>query len=108
MANRTYLASKRRGGKAGPGSKRVSVTMGGADFEALRAIADQRHQTIGGTAADLIAFALRNDAADFRFDTLLVSLKTRQEMEKGVGPIHGQHTDLDAYARGLKFAEDRK
>jgi hypothetical protein len=60
--NRTYPASKRRGGNAGPGSKRVSVVLRDADFEALRALADQQHQTIGGTAEDLIEATLKADA----------------------------------------------
>jgi len=64
MANRTYLASKRRGGNAGPGRKRVSMVLHDADFEALRALADQQHQTIGGTAADVVRAALKTTKAE--------------------------------------------
>ncbi len=59
MANVTHKASTRRGGKAGPNSRRVSVTMPARDFEVLREIAASRRQTIGGTAAEMIASALK-------------------------------------------------
>jgi hypothetical protein len=64
MANRTYKAALRQGSKASPGSKRVSVTIKEADFQALRAVADKKHQTIGGTAADLIRAALKTTTAE--------------------------------------------
>lgn len=64
MANRTYKASLRHGGKASPGSKRISTTLHDDDFKELRALADKRHQTIGGTAADLIRLALKVSTED--------------------------------------------
>lgn len=59
MANATYLASLRRGGKAAPGSRRVTVTLRDAEYEELRELADAQHLTVGGTAADLIRRAMR-------------------------------------------------
>ncbi|MFX5522051.1 hypothetical protein ABTD78_22550, partial [Acinetobacter baumannii] len=51
-------AVTRRGGKAGPNTKRVSVTMRLRDFERLRDIDAARKQSIGGTAAELVASGL--------------------------------------------------
>lgn len=59
MPNKTYTASRRVGGKAGPGKRRITVILPVADFVALRTLADERHHTIGGEAAALIALALQ-------------------------------------------------
>jgi hypothetical protein len=59
MANATYMASLRKGGKAAPGSRRVTITLRDAEYEDLRELADTQHRTVGGTAADLVRRAIK-------------------------------------------------
>jgi len=59
MANTTYKASTRRGGKAGPNAKRISITVPTVEYEAVRALADRQHLTVGGCAANLMSAGLK-------------------------------------------------
>ncbi|WP_315833927.1 hypothetical protein [Bradyrhizobium prioriisuperbiae] len=56
MTNTTYLASTRIGTQAGagPGSRRISVTLRCETFAALQAAADAAHRGLSGEAAEAI------------------------------------------------------
>lgn len=62
MANTSYMASRRNGGRAAPGSRRVNVTLHDQEFEALRQRADASHKGVAGEAADLIRVGLMAEA----------------------------------------------
>lgn len=62
MANTSYMALRRKGGKAAPGSKRVNVTLREEEFEALRERADASHRAVAGEAAVLIRAGLGSES----------------------------------------------
>jgi hypothetical protein len=65
MTNTTYMASRRTGTQsgAGPGSRRISVTLNNETFQALQRNADAAHHGLSGEAAEAIERDLRRAAA---------------------------------------------
>lgn len=57
----TYMASRRTGTQAGagPGSRRISVTLSEETFQALQRAADATHHGLSGEAAEAIERDLR-------------------------------------------------
>lgn len=61
MSNRTYIVSRRTGGRANcaPDKRRISVTVPEAIFWALQQRADVNHRGLSGEASELIGYAVR-------------------------------------------------